>query len=96
MVQFYVGSSGSHQQTLKKRLSTPGGSGHPAIIPVFPRSQVKKCRDSITFPQMDDKFSSLDGSVWLFALCEFINDEMWEEIALFDPTKYPRKDAVEG
>lgn len=45
---------------------------------------------------MDDKFSSLDGSVWLFALCEFINDEMWEEIALFDPTKYPRKDAVEG
>lgn len=23
-------------------------------------------------------------------------DEMWEEIALFDPTKYPRKDAVEG
>ena len=23
-------------------------------------------------------------------------EEMWEEIALFDPTKYPRKDAVEG
>lgn len=22
-------------------------------------------------------------------------DEMWEEIALFDPTKYPRKDSVE-
>ena len=45
---------------------------------------------------MDDKFSFLDGSVWLFDLCEFINEEMWEEIALFDPTKYPRKDAVEG
>ncbi len=28
--------------------------------------------------------------------CEFNSDKMLREIALFDPTKYPRKDVVEG